>query len=249
MSAKKIMSAKMVTIPFDLETAKKIMSGERRGSIVTEDDKREVEIVYQEEETKMIRPILAIIHDIYGPVSDWFSLSGIGNNYKLVLEVPEYITYKDGDLLRNREGDYLFILNTNGAYLTSSHVSLGRNNILCFSSENEEYAANSNNIELYNLANEDDKKRMIKALKASDDPKARTCLKKFFGVEEYDFKPFDRVLVKYYKDDDWDASLFIRTFIDNQDGKTKYECLNGTVYIYCIPFEGNENLLKENKDV
>lgn len=44
-------------------------------------------------------------------------------------------------------------------------------------------------------------------------------------------------------DDDWEASLFIRTITDDQDGKTKYECLNGTVYVYCIPYECNEHLL------
>lgn len=69
---------------------------------------------------------------------------------------------------------------------------------------------------------------------------------KMFGIEEkskYDFKPFDKVLAKYYEDDNWEASLFIRTITDDQDGETKYECLNGTVYVYCIHFEGNECLL------
>lgn len=71
-------------------------------------------------------------------------------------------------------------------------------------------------------------------------------IKRFFGIEErtkYEFKPFDKVLAKYYEDDNWEASLFIRTITDDQDGETKYECLNGTVYVYCIPFEGNEYLL------
>lgn len=87
---------------------------------------------------------------------------------------------------------------------------------------------------------------MIKALKKSENPKAKEYLKRFFWIKEepkYDFKPFDKVLAKYYEDDNWEASLFIRTITDDQDGEIKYECLNGTVYVYCIPFEGNEYLL------
>lgn len=60
---------------------------------------------------------------------------------------------------------------------------------------------------------------------------------------KYEFKPFDKMLVKYHEDDNWKASLFTRTITDDQDGETKYECLNGTVVVHCIPFEGNECLL------
>ena len=79
-------------------------------------------------------------------------------------------------------------------------------------------------------------------------------LKRFFGIEEkpkYEFKPFDKVLVKYHEDDNWKASLFTRTITDDQDGETKYECLNGTVVVHCIPFEGNEHLLgtDENPEI
>lgn len=40
---------------------------------------------------------------------------------------------------------------------------------------------------------------MIKALKKSENPKAKEYLKRFFGIKEepkYDFKPFDKVLVR-----------------------------------------------------
>lgn len=40
---------------------------------------------------------------------------------------------------------------------------------------------------------------MINALKASNNPKAKEYLKRFFGIEEkpkYEFKPFDKVLVR-----------------------------------------------------
>ena len=159
----------MVTIPFDLETAKRIREGKISGRIVTEKGRDRAEIVYEDDLCNTY-PLLVVIHSI--PVSTgWFSSTGeaLSGSNNLLLEVPEYTTFKT-----------------------------------------EEY------------------------------------LKRFFGIEEkpkYDFKPFDKVLVKYYEDDNWEGNLFIRTITDDQDGETKYECLNGVVFVHCIPFEGNECLL------
>ena len=50
---------------------------------------------------------------------------------------------------------------------------------------------------------------MIKiALKASKEPKAKEYLKRFFGIEEkpkYEFKPFDKVLVRDEENEDTQA--------------------------------------------
>ena len=233
----------MVTIPFDLETAKKIRKGERLGQIVAEKGRNRAEIVYEDDLCNAY-PLLVVIHSI--PVlSDWFSSTGKAFNdaNRLLLEVPEYATFKDGDVLSNEKGNYIFILNTNGKYLTSLYASLAAGTSLNIS---DNLAAHENHIECYRLATDSEKQKMIKALKKSKNPKAKEYLKRFFGIEErtkYEFKPFDKVLAKYYEDDNWEASLFIRTITDDQDGETKYECLNGTVYVYCIPFEGNEYLL------
>lgn len=54
------MEYKMVTIPFDLETAKKINIGERVGQIVTEKGRNRAEIVY--EDNSSICPLLVVIH-------------------------------------------------------------------------------------------------------------------------------------------------------------------------------------------
>lgn len=237
------MEHKMVTIPFDLETAKKIRKGERLGQIVAEKGRNRAEIVYEDNLCNEY-PLLVVIHSI--PVlADWFSSTGKAFNdaNRLLLKVPEYATFKDGDVLSNEEGNYIFILNTNGKYLTSLYASLAAGTSLNIS---DNIAASENNIERYRLATDSEKQRMINALKASNNPKAKEYLKRFFGIEEkpkYDFKPFDKVLVKYYEDDNWEGNLFIRTITDDQDGETKYECLNGVVFVHCIPFEGNECLL------
>lgn len=236
------MEHKMVTIPFDLEMAKKINIGAIEGRIVTEKGRNRAEIVY--EDNSSICPLLVVIHSI-SVSADWFSATGkaFSSENRLLLEVPKYMTFKDGDVLSNEEGDYIFILNTNGKYLTSIYASFSIKGGLIIS---DNIAANENNIEHYRLATDSEKQRMIKALKKSKNPKAKEYLKRFFGIEEkpkYEFKPFDKVLVKYHEDDNWKASLFTRTITDDQDGETKYECLNGTVVVYCIPFEGNEHLL------
>ena len=63
----------MVTIPFDLETAKRIREGKIPGQIITEKGQNKAEIVYEDDSLNC--PLLVVIHSI--PVStDWFSVTG-----------------------------------------------------------------------------------------------------------------------------------------------------------------------------
>lgn len=98
---------------------------------------------------------------------------------------------------------------------------------------------------------EEEKKFLAEKIIKAKDSRKINIIKRYLSEYEYlldempkyDFKPFDKVLVKYYEDDNWEGNLFIRTITDDQDGETKYECLNGVVFVHCIPFEGNECLL------
>lgn len=132
-----------------------------------------------------------------------------------------------------------------GKYLTSLYASCSIKGRLTIS---DNIAANKNNIEHYRLATDSEKQRMINLLKASKNPKAKEYLKRFFGIEEkpkYEFKPFDKVLVRDEDDKEWHISLFAREIVDDSDGLSyKYECSNGTLWDCCIPFEGNECLLE-----
>lgn len=121
------MEYKMVTIPFDLETAKKINIGERVGQIVTEKGRNRAEIVY--EDNSSICPLLVVIHSI-SVSADWFSATGkaFSSENRLLLEVPEYTTFKDGDVLSNKDGSYIFILNMHGKYNGETKVEYGRLN-------------------------------------------------------------------------------------------------------------------------
>lgn len=238
------MEHKMVTIPFDLETAKRIREGKISGRIVTEKGRDRAEIVYEDNLSNC--PLLVVIHSITVS-ADWFCATGkaLSSENRLLLEVPEYTTFKDGDVLSNEEGNYIFILNTNGKYLTSLYASLAAGADFNIS---DNIAANGNNIERYRLATDSEKQMMINALKESNNPKAKEYLKRFFGIEEepkYEFKPFDKVLVRDEGDKEWHISLFAREIVDDSDGLSyKYECSNGTLWDCCIPFEGNECLLE-----
>lgn len=238
------MEQKMVTIPFDLETAKRIREGKIPGQIVTEKGRDRAEIVYEYDLCNTY-PLLVVTHSILVS-TDWFSVTGkaLSSAKNLLLEVPEYMTFKDGDVLSNEEGSFIFILNIHGKYLTSFYASLAAGVGLNIS---DNFSACNNEIERYRLATDSEKQRMIKALKKSKNPKAKEYLKRFFGIEErpkYEFKPFDKVLVRDEDDKEWHISLFAREIVDDSDGLSyKYECSNGTLWDCCIPFEGNECLL------
>lgn len=121
-----------------------------------------------------------MIYSDSGIISDWFSDNGLGaRGCMLCINIPEYTTFKNGDVLSNEEGDYLFILNTNGEYLTSYHASWQEGGCLYFNNG----AANENNIERYRFATEDERQRFVDALKTSEEPKAKICLKQFFNYK------------------------------------------------------------------
>lgn len=58
-----------------------------------------------------------------------------------------------------------------------------------------------------------------------------------------ELKPFDKVLVRDSKSDNWRANLF------GYIGKDGYYCCVYANWVYCIPYIGNESLLGTTKDV
>lgn len=57
---------------------------------------------------------------------------------------------------------------------------------------------------------------------------------------KHEFKPFDRVLVRDCKDENWAVNIFGY----NTDGeKGLYYCIGNGCWRYCIPYEGNEHLV------
>lgn len=58
-----------------------------------------------------------------------------------------------------------------------------------------------------------------------------------------ELKPFDKVLVRNDKEDQWSANIF------SYQVRDMFHCLGEGYWRYCIPYEGNEHLLGTTKDV
>lgn len=173
------MEIKYVKIPFDVELAKKITNGEVEGKVVTRDGQR-VRIVCFD----ALRSDSLVVLITEGTIEKTHNYTPDGRVFindeaslDLMLEVPEYMTFKDGDILSNYMGDFVFMLNANGDYKTSMYACVGHGG-LTFGG-----AANINNIDYYRFATKKEKTRLIDALKESKEPEAKECLKKL-GIEE-----------------------------------------------------------------
>ena len=65
--------------------------------------------------------------------------------------------------------------------------------------------------------------------------------------KEYEFKPFDKVLVRDNDSATWNIDLF-SYIVSNSAYKYKYSCLSAD-WKQCIPYEGNEHLVGTSKCV
>ena len=235
----------MSLIPFNLQLAKQIQAGVLAGKIVTR-ERREAFITCwcTDNEKKRIqafvrmtdREMAEIDYSNKGIFFDEFNESV----WDLMLELYEF-PYKDGDVLSNIDGDFVFILNGNGSYKTSSYVCLHQNNKISFHG-----VASGNDTEGYKYATEEEKQRLINALKKSTDSRAKQYLKRFFGIErKHEFKPFDKVLVKD-NDNKWCVDFF--SHFDSEEKYKPFNCVGGMAG-ECIPYnEQTKHLLGTTDD-
>lgn len=241
------METKYVRVPFDIEMAKKITNGKVEGKVVTRDDGNARIICWDAEGDQ---PIIALIkyHDKEYPHS--FCLNGLlqdGDclNGDLMLEIPEYMTFKNGDILyaRTNRSWYVFIYMNNGKDKTYTCAALDEKGMLWI--ENNRVTDNDDILEL-RFATEEEKQKLIEALKASKDPKAKEYLKRFFNIEvkqECEFKPFDKVIVRDGDRGKWKADFFSHKIEDNS---FPYICVSDS-HKYCIPYnDQTKHLLGTN---
>lgn len=235
------METKYVRVPFEVELAKKITNGEIGGRIVTRNGESARIVCFDRKDE--FRPIIALVNSGDIEVHYAFCLNGkfvndeVLDTHDLMLEIPEYMTFKDGDVIVYGGCVLLFSGDVNQYDLCGSYCSL---------------FADTKSLDLNfdykgvfpetRLATEEEKQKLFYALKESNDKKAKEYLKRFFGVEqkqEYEFKPFDKVLVSDdYKDSKWSCDFFSHK---NEDGL--YVCI-GHIWENCIPYnEQTEHLL------
>lgn len=231
------MEKKLVRVPFDIELAKKITNKEIKGKIVTRNGRSARIICF---DANCDDNIVALIRDeneaecpkSYG--SDGMVFLHGTSDCDLILEIPEHMPFKDGDVLAANDGRPFIctgILSEDGERI-GAYCEISSFDKLCFIgglviTSNDSWC----NVNIVHHATEPEKQRLINALKASKAPQAREFLKRFFGIEEKpkcEFKPFDKVLVR---DDDepWGANFF-----SHKRGKCYY-CVTGC-WEECIPY-------------
>lgn len=100
------------------------------------------------------------------------------------------------------------------------------------------------NLSKLRLATEEEKQQLFDALAKEGkawDAKKKQIVDLKPKIDE--LKPFDKVLVRDEKSDNWRVNLF-----SHMDKDGWYRCIY-TSWHYCIPYEGNEHLLGTTKDV
>lgn len=142
--------------------------------------------------------------------------------------------FKDEDIVVY--GESVAICRRIYKHTLSFYVSLNEMVGLLFADEVE-------SSEEYRFATDEDKQQLFDALakegKAWDAEKKQIVDLK----PKVELKPFDRVLVRNCKSENWRANLF--GYID-KDG---FYCCVWANWAYCIPYIGNESLLGTTKDV
>ena len=153
------------------------------------------------------------------------------------LEIEKQLEFKDGDIVVY--GKSVAICRKIYKHTLCFYVSLNEMFGLLFADEVE-------SSEEYRFATEEEKQQLFDALekegKAWDAEKKQIVDLK----PKVELKPFDNVLVRHQKTEEWRANIFSHT--DKTDEYLDYVCVNGR-WEFCIPYEGNESLLGTTKDV
>lgn len=188
------MEMRFVRVPFDVEMAKRISNGEVEGKIVTRDG-RNVRVVCWD--AKADRCILALLQGEFKEDCGIYANDGRifmegESPADLMLEVPEYMTFKDGDIATlgwkigdGRFCEWITILKEidadNFSIFTIDYVTL------CLRSDNEnnfsiEFDCKSDAADWVRRSTEEEKQILFDALKESKEPKAKEYLKRFLEI-------------------------------------------------------------------
>ena len=204
------------TIPFDLETAKKIQAGEIAGRITTKDGK-DVRIICTDKSSTddynktqivcLIRLGARELVSIHDPnTGQCWDIEG-NKAQHLVLEVPDtHPQFKVGDKVRVRPND------THSHFVKQYANSIGK------------------------IVGEHDGYFVVIVTGAFQDQFKAEELELVEETGKHEFKPFDKVLVRDYDDREWCADFYSHF----RDGR--YNCVS-CGWNQCIPYEGNEHLV------
>ena len=246
------MEKKFVKVPFDVEMAKRISDGEVDGRIVTRGG-RAVRIICWDAKNDNKNYIVALIDCGNGEIiltcnEKGCQIKDLKGEDDLILEIPEYMTFKDGDIIyceseygRGQYCKWVAILKgevdeSAGEPYYNEYVSL-----IIEASEDTgklEYDEYSDNIDLIRKAVPSEAERLIVALKDDTKEQAKRLLKFFFSEDsndeevgkKFELNRFDRVLVRDSEVDEWNIDFF-GYYKDEQ-----YYCTGGGRFLECLPY-------------
>lgn len=231
------METKLVRVPFDLELAERIQFGNIVGRVVTQGGKN---VCIMSWYNKGDTPIVGLVYDDNDTKHiEYYYNNGINlhkQNEDIFLEVPEYMTFKVGDVIYTKgdnEGVFIYTGFDIDVFMLKMYfcAALVVNLAMIIFDGNLNDDAKSND---YRLATDEEKQKLIDALKGSDDKRAKVYLKQFFGIEEkQEFKPFDKVLTRSGNHETWSADFFSHY---NSIDVYRYVTLGGLSNRYCIPY-------------
>lgn len=231
------MEQKLVKVPFDVEMAKKITNNEVEGRIFDNNDNIYRIICFDLLDDKG-KVIGLRKNDNYTERAFIFNDNGFcvqNPSRKLFIEIPEYMTFKDGDVL-SYDGGTFILKRIDGKDRAEYYA-----NFYGIYTAFDSACSMKNLVNHLRVATEEERKIFINALKESKRPEAKKYLKHFFGIEEKpecEFKPFDKVLVRCHDESQWCARFFDRMF------KGNYACTDSLRYKQCIPYnEQTKHLL------
>ena len=152
------------------------------------------------------------------------------------------MTFKDGDIIKQSNDTYTWLSIIKDIDLSDD----GKGGLLYFTNEYVSMLINdgdgSIDIDTYSdagqkveRATEEEKLKLIDAMKANESPKAKEYLKRFFGIEqkkEYEFKPKDWVLCR--SSNEWYLCRFSHKTM-RFDGVLMFVTVGGIAYEQCIP--------------
>lgn len=231
------MEKKFNIIPFDVDVAKRIASGELEGEIITRVGGYVRNIIFDIK--KDFYPISAVVEaDVNREEVLAFTDKGTyyvqENTYDfdLMLKIPEYLTFKDGDIIAfgHTEGSIAIGIfhrqQSNKSH--ECYVKLDWSGGLVYDVDMLTY----NNAR---FATKEERQKLICSLKKSKEHKAKEYLKRFFGIEgkkEYEFKVGQPVIGVDGRGE-WRYDLFSHFNPNNHNGN--YIC-SARSYRKCLPY-------------
>lgn len=170
-------------------------------------------------------------------------LGGKLNRETLEIEKPQP-EFKDGDIVMSDSGTIVLVRGISLTRKIYYHAYM-RNEYIYINQVEGEFFSRVSCIKRF--ATDSEKQQLFDALakegkRWDSEHKMIVDLKPKFD----ELKPFDNVLVRHQKTEEWRANIFSHT--DKTDEYLDYVCVNGR-WEFCIPYEGNESLLGTTKDV